>query len=547
MTSGDSIKDLIILARHVQWQYKLENYTVESLKSITKVLNQARNELYDEITRRDMRLSPGREGQVLQELNDLTLGIQQILTQDIAEAAQIAGQASLREYGSILSFDGRLAETVGFSFVSLSSEQIQSMILDTPVGGRKLEDWVSRAFDREMIEKIKEEVSAGVFKGEGTSKLADRIRTGFNMLDHEAITLTRTYVASMNNRAAESVYKANSDIVKWEEWNATLEVSTKSGRGTCFQCAALDGQRWRLDEPHPRPLAHPRCRCFMVPVTASYRELGLDIDELKRAARPFTVRNGIPVDVGRSKTILKAGQFTGSAEEFIRKQGPLYMKNVVGPNRKALIDAGKIKFQDLVDKDGNIILLKDLPELGKPVRTFRRKKIKTDKNLEKNLLAAESAIYLRKTEKAFVFAPDGTEVFSKSGGKKSVSFSIAQAESMNGNILTHNHPTGSSFSKQDINLLIARDIQQIRAVGKDYVHTFSLKPNAPGHETALKLVQKEHEKAETIVLQDFNAKIGRGDITVDHANKNHAHQVWQRVSDRLHWVDYQRNKWKPLR
>ena len=363
MISGDDLLKKIYLARHVQWQYQLENYTVESLNSITKALNKARNELFNEISYRDIFLPEGREDKVLKELNDLTFGMQAQLTGNITEAAEIAGQASLREYGNIISLDGRLAETVGFNSVALSAEQLRAMVVDVPVGGKLLKNWVADNFKRQIIDEIQIDIMAGMFKGESTKKLVDRLRDSFDVLDHEAITLTRTYVASMNNRAAESVYKANSDVIDKEEWSATLEVSTKSGHGTCFRCAALDSKQWPINTEHPRPPIHPRCRCWLLPISKTFRELGLNIDELEKAARPFTLRDGIPIDEGGKRKILDFGMFEGNAQDFIKSKGTLYLKNTVGPKRKALMDVGKIGFDDLVDKNGQVVLLKDLPKI----------------------------------------------------------------------------------------------------------------------------------------------------------------------------------------
>jgi len=438
MTSGDELLKLIYLARHVQWQYKLENYTVESLKFITKALENSRNELFNEITMRDVRLPKGREGKVLKELNDLTFGIQAQLTGNIADAAQIAGKTSFQEYGQIMSLDGRLADTVGFNFVSLSPDQLQAMVVDTPVGGKLLKNWVSDNFKHQMIDEIKTDIATGMFKGDSTRKLVDRLTDSFNMLHHEAITLTRTYVASINNRAAEQVYKANSDIIKKEEWNATLEVSSKSGRGTCFQCASLDGRQWPLDSDHPRPLAHPRCRCFLLPVTVSYKELGLNIPELERVARPYTRVNGIPIDEGGKRKILKAGQFQGSAQQFIQKQGPLYLKNTVGPRRKELLDAGKITFNDLVDEKGRVVLLKDLPKLDRPIKHVKVKNLVKAKTLQDVLTdlpntRTPSGIYFKgitKKQESSILAGLNDSVVKYQGKLNSVGWQVRRRRSL---------------------------------------------------------------------------------------------------------------------
>jgi len=84
--------------------------------------------------------------------------------------------------------------------------------------------------------------------------------------------------------------------------------------------------------------------------TKSYRDLGLNIDELKDAARPYTTKDG--------KKILKAGQFDGNFEDFFNSKGVTFQKGLVGPNRLRLMKEGKIEFSDLVDDAGDIRLLR---------------------------------------------------------------------------------------------------------------------------------------------------------------------------------------------
>ena len=140
MTVGNALKDQIILARQVQWQYQLDQYATESLIHIQKSLDKGRNELVQALA------YPGidapHEQALLEELNDLTLGIQQKLTNDIHQASAIAGEASAKKYGDIVSFDGHVS---GFNMIALSPEQLSGMV-NAPVGGRLLGDWVGRSF-----------------------------------------------------------------------------------------------------------------------------------------------------------------------------------------------------------------------------------------------------------------------------------------------------------------------------------------------------------------------------------------------------------------
>ena len=88
----------------------------------------------------------------------------------------------------------------------------------------------------------------------------------------------------------------------------------------------------------------------MTPRTVSYRDLGLDLDELKQSARPYTTKDG--------KRILHAGQFDGNFEDFYNSRGMVYQKELVGANRYRLMQEGKLKFADLVDDRGNVRLLR---------------------------------------------------------------------------------------------------------------------------------------------------------------------------------------------
>lgn len=353
MSKGDELKDLIIFARQMNWQYQLSDFTDEALKSIQRSVDIARRELMDSLEMRDILQ--------LEELNNLTFGIQTALHDDISAAAQIAGKASYVEYNNILSFDGKISDVsgaaVGFTDVAVSAGQLKSMIVDTPVGGALLSNWVSTSFDAALVQNFKEEFGAGVLKGESIKKLMGRIPDGMNMLNREMVSLTRTYIADINNRAAGEVYKANSDIIKEEQWSAALEVSGR-GSSTCLRCACLHGSKYPINSFHIRPPLHPSCRCFMVPLTVSFRDLGLNIDELEEVAQPYTVRTPGAIGTGRRGTILEAGQFRGNFEEFLKSQPEKYSIELLGANRYRLLQEGKIRFSDLVDKDGNLVLLK---------------------------------------------------------------------------------------------------------------------------------------------------------------------------------------------
>ncbi len=554
MASGEQNKDLLLLYRNLDWQYQLSKYEDEALKSIQKTLDNARLELFDEIRSRDIIISKGREDKILENLNDLTLGIQTQLTGNIHDAASTAGALSFQEYDKILSFDGALAKTVGFNFTAIAPEQIRSMVLTTPVGGRILEQWVADSFETRLSDQIRDAVTTGMLKGEDVAKTIKRVDMALGVardkhsIARDAEAITRTFIASINNTAADTVYKANPDVIDRVKWNAAFEVSRGRGRGTCMECAALHGKEFALDDDSIRPPKHVLCRCFVIPVTKSYRERGLDINELKDGLKPYSER-----DVNRH--ILDAGRITDNFDTFLKSRDKEYQINFLGPNRYKMWKSGEISVKDLVDKNGNLRLLKkkDGKYTGLIGTTAKPLPQKTtvkppQTSIEKSLLNAEKEIYSRKTEKAYIFSPTGEEILSKSGKKHSVAFTKDEVSTMKGGILTHNHPSrGDSFSRSDITLCINADMKEIRAVGPEFIHRVSPTSVMPEKKQALGDIKKSYDKADIKKTSEIMSKIDSGKITIEFANKHYYHEVWKEVNKEIPWLNYRREKWNPLK
>ncbi|MBO6271036.1 MAG: hypothetical protein J6N19_18050 [Clostridium sp.] len=80
------------------------------------------------------------------------------------------------------------------------------------------------------------------------------------------------------------------------------------------------------------------------------------------------------------------------------------------------------------------------------------------------LNAAENGIKHDKVETAILLDKDGNTIFTESQGSvDSVYFTPDQFRKMQDGILTHNHPSGSTFSDADIDLLVRSGLKEIRA------------------------------------------------------------------------------------
>jgi len=119
------------------------------------------------------------------------------------------------------------------------------------------------------------------------------------------------------------------------------------------------------------------CRCFPEFVTKTFREMGVDVDEIEKAYRPYTVRGTVDpltgkiipgkIGVGGGK-IIETGRFLGTYEDFLKTQPVNVQKQILGPSRLELWKSGKVALKDFADAKGNQYLLTELrgiPEITK--------------------------------------------------------------------------------------------------------------------------------------------------------------------------------------
>jgi len=349
-----STKDLeehIRLARVIAWQDQLDQFTDSSLRFLQKSIGQAQLETAIRLEHWAGHPTPtgwseDRSHALLDELGAMSTATQNLIVGHIADMAGHAGSASLDMHNDIVSWGGRV---VPFNAISLTPEQIKQLVYGTPVGGRLLQDWVHRTFDDNLREKIRQEILTGMLEGNSFPKLIDRIDQGWGMTRTQATTLARTYVQSVNVSAMQAVNERNKDIIKGWKWVATMEVGGPHGGGTCLRCAALDGHvyLWTDTEAPEIPL-HPNCRCVPMPITLTWRELGLDINELEDVYRPWTYSD-LNIREGRGGKIIPMGFHQGDFGSLYPTLPDDLQKQIVGPGRWQLIKDGVVTFADLVN------------------------------------------------------------------------------------------------------------------------------------------------------------------------------------------------------
>lgn len=347
--------DLYFLTRNVQWRYRLDQYEDAAIAEMLKTVRATVAEIKREIFDGDV---PENADELVAELEALSAGLRKRIGEDVATMSSVAGEYSVAEHTAIMSLDG----AAKINTVALSAAQFKEFLGGGPTQGTPLPAWVDAAWGEAVSEKIRRNLNVAVLRGEGYQKavrgLLDAGLADFT--EREAITIARTYIQTANVAAQMAVYQANDDLVKGWRWSAVLEPGySKTGRGTCMRCAALDGQVFQMGKGPSIPL-HPRCRCVAIPVTKTWRELGIDRDEIEAAIRPYTIRPDANIDAGGMRTIIESGRHQGNYASWFAKQPKDFKINAVGPNRYKLLESGGIKFDDLIDREGNLRTLKQL-------------------------------------------------------------------------------------------------------------------------------------------------------------------------------------------
>lgn len=230
---------------------------------------------------------------------------------------------------------------------------------DVMINGAPSSDWW-RGQSADAQFKFKQQVRQGLIGGETNQEIIARIvgKSGqpgiMPTLKRNAASLVQTSVQTVANDARRKTFEANDDLVKGLRQVSTLDSHTSK------VCMAYSGCQWDLNYkpigPKNKQLPynggtprHFNCRSVEVPITKTFKELGLDIEEApvgQRASDEGPIRADITFD------------------EFLKRKSKDYLDEKLGPGRAELFRKGKITLRDLVNGEGNPVSLEELKRLA---------------------------------------------------------------------------------------------------------------------------------------------------------------------------------------
>lgn len=237
-------------------------------------------------------------------------------------------------------------------FKNIPPDSAMSSILNTSlIEGATISAWIkdleaSQAFDIERAIKL------GMTLGETNNQLSQRVVNTMSVSMRNAQTIVKTGTATVANQARMEFYQANEeDVIKGYQWHATLDSRTR------LEHAARDGGAWDTNGKglNEKGKKYPfkftpdgwNCRCQLVPILKTWREMGIDEDEL-----PVGTRSSLDGDIPQTTTF----------DKWIEGKDDKFKEDYLGKGRYQLYKDGNITFSDLVNQKGRTLTIKELLE-----------------------------------------------------------------------------------------------------------------------------------------------------------------------------------------
>jgi SPP1 gp7 family putative phage head morphogenesis protein len=242
-----------------------------------------------------------------------------------------------------------------FSDAGLTRAGLTNLLSDVLINKAPTKEWWSRQAGG-VAEKFADEMRAGIAIGEPNAKLIERVRGTpmqrgvMDISKSSAERLVRSSVQTAANVGREAMYAENDDLIASLQWHATLDTRTS------VWCLARDGHHYSNDDAHkpkdggPAWLEGPgkihwNCRSTSIPILKTWRDLGIDEDEI-----PHTTRASMDGQVPAQM----------SFEAWLKKQSVARQDAVLGVGKADLWRSGKIGFRDLLDQNGRPLTTEQL-------------------------------------------------------------------------------------------------------------------------------------------------------------------------------------------
>lgn len=340
----------------------LAGYSNGVVRRIIGLLNRVDARLFAELGQALETMSP--ESFTVDRLESLLLSVRQLnlqayqqiereLTQELRELVQYEAGYQLQLFQSVI--PAQVIATVGVSAVN--AEQVYAAALSRPFQGALLREFSQRQEATKMA-RIRDTIRMGYVENRTTQEIVRQLRgtrakgysDGIIELDRrQTEAVVRTAISHTAGFTRDRFYEANDDIIKAVVWVSTLDARTSS------ECRVRDGLKYGpIDH---KPIGHSvpwlggpgrlhwSCRSSSAPVTRSWRELGIALDEMDAGTRA-SMDGQVPAEM--------------NYQQWLAKQSASRQDEVLGPTRGKLFRQGGLPMDRFYNDKGVFL---DLPQL----------------------------------------------------------------------------------------------------------------------------------------------------------------------------------------
>ena len=258
---------------------------------------------------------------------------------DLKELAQSEVNYTQKAYNSVIGID---------LFKNIPPEGAMSAILNTSlIEGATIHSWLkdlenSQSFDVERAIKL------GMTLGETNAQLANRLKSTMELSMRNAQSIVITATSAVANKARMDFYSANDEVLKGYQSLTVLDGKTSD------ICISYSGSKYDINfkpignsKPYRPTPRHFRCRSTHIPILKTWRELGIDEDELPTGTQSSDA-GYLPQDY--------------TFNDFLKTKTKEYQNDVLGVGKAQLWRDGKITLSQLVNQQGKSLSLKELLE-----------------------------------------------------------------------------------------------------------------------------------------------------------------------------------------
>lgn len=336
MTANEKLQDLLLERSLI-----LERIKGSVSNDLTKVYDELFKDISKRINESDLTI---KESERLIKLLEKDLVIPYAeLGNDLNALAQDESKFMLNAANAAAGID--IATTLP------TNKTINKIANASLMEGATIKNWFG-SLEQSLQFDVAREVRQSIIQGKTNKEVTDALKAILNTSSRNANTLALTGIATVTNQVRQQTVKENEDIFKGQK-----AVVTFDGR-TSDICISYSNSSWDMEgkiltgnKAFREPPYHMRCRTILLPIIKSFRELGIDLDEMKGATKA-SMDGQIPKDM--------------TFDEWLKTKPKSFVESTLGKGRAELFLDGKINLSQLTDLRGNPLTIKELTNIQTP-------------------------------------------------------------------------------------------------------------------------------------------------------------------------------------